>query len=243
MISKKKPFSCRTAGRRSAKINNTVRCLIKTCSKGIFTKLFYLGSEEKQLILPASSRRFACVRQPGHPVWVTVGVSRNARCYFCWVQLKWAGPAHLHKSPLPPNTAPTSEENLVHLGWQLKESQRKANRQRTDVQEEKHEKRWGAIDVRANALQHLRTIKATSATVAVHFLRVREGRCALSRVCSCDLSSRPPSQFRINCQNCPGGRRLSGHMNIKRNEERKNIFFFFYYVFVVVHQKGSCPRH
>lgn len=128
-------------------------------------------------------------------------------------------------APPPQPTPHTSEENLVHLGWQLKESQRKASRQRTDVQEEKHEKRRGAIDAVANASQRLRTIKATSATVAVRFLQ-GEGGYALSRVCSCDLSSRPPSLFRINCQNCPGGRRLSGHMNIKRNEEKKNTLFF-----------------
>lgn len=164
-----------------------MRCLIKTRSKWIIPNYFTWGVRKNSLFYQPRVNVLSTL------LFLLSPAEESQASTSAW-------------EPPPPNTAPTSEENLVHLGWQLKESQRKASRQRTDVQEEKHEKRRGAIDAVANASQHLRTIKATSATVAVRFLR--GGGNALSRVCSCDLSSRPPSLFRINCQNCPGGRRL-----------------------------------
>lgn len=66
-----------------------------------------------------------------------------------------------------------------------------------DVQGGKHEKRRLLFDAVADASQHLRGIKATSASVAVSLPSdggVEGGGCGgdLSGVCSCDLSSRPP---------------------------------------------------
>lgn len=125
----------------------------------------------------------------------------------------------------------------MHLGWQLKESQRKASRQRTDVQEEKHEKRRGAIDAVASASQHLRTIKATSATVAVRFLRGGGVR----PLKSLQLWPFESSSIAVQDQlpELPG-RKAAEWTHEHKEKWRKEKYLFFFCVFVLMHQKGSC---